>query len=155
MTLPPHFRIATVSTQDILPLRMKVLREGTPSQDPRYTEDDWEITTHLALYQHDEIVGTSSWLTNIFPLPHAHSNNCDTQLRGMAIDQSLQSTGLGAELLLYGVHMAQRNGAGIVWARARDSALRFYERNGFTTVGDAFTDEATGMSHHLVYFSCL
>jgi GNAT superfamily N-acetyltransferase len=155
MTLPPHFRIATVSTQDILPLRMKVLREGTPSQDPRYTEDDWEITTHLALYQHDEIVGTSSWLTNIFPLPHAHSNNFDTQLRGMAIDQSLQSTGLGAELLLYGIHIAQRNGAGIVWARARDSALRFYERNGFTTVGDAFTDEATGMSHHLVYFSCL
>jgi GNAT superfamily N-acetyltransferase len=155
MTLPPHFRIATVSTQDILPIRMKVLREGTPSQDPRYTEDDWEITTHLALYQHDEIVGTSSWLTNIFPLPHAHSNNFDTRLRGMAIDQSLQSTGLGAELLLYGIHIAQRNGAGIVWARARDSALRFYERNGFTTVGDAFTDEATGMSHHLVYFSCL
>ena len=155
MTLPPHFRIATASTQDILPLRMKVLREGTPSQDPRYTEDDWEITTHLALYQHDEIVGTSSLLTNIFPLPHAHSNNFDTQLRGMAIDQSLQSTGLGAELLLYGIHIAQRNGAGIVWARARDSALRFYERNGFTTVGDAFTDEATGMSHHLVYFSCL
>jgi len=100
-------------------------------------------------------VGTSSWLTNIFPLPHAHSNNFDTQLRGMAIDQSLQSTGLGAELLLYGIHIAQRNGAGIVWARARDSALRFYERNGFTTLGDAFTDEATGMSHHLVYFSCL
>ena len=113
MTLPPHFRIATASTQDILPLRMKVLREGTPSQDPRYAEDDWEITTHLALYQHDEIVGTSSWLTNIFPLPHAHSNNFDTQLRGMAIDQSLQSTGLGAELLLYGIHIAQRNGAGM------------------------------------------
>jgi GNAT superfamily N-acetyltransferase len=100
-------------------------------------------------------VGTSSWLTKTFPLPHAHSNNFDTQLRGMAIDQSLQSTGLGAELLLYGIHIAQRNGAGIVWARARDSALKFYERNGFTTVGDAFTDEATGMSHHLVYFSCL
>jgi hypothetical protein len=50
--------------------------------------------------------------------------------------------------------MAQRNGAGIVWARARDSALKFYEKNGFTTVGDAFLDEATGMSHHLVYFQC-
>jgi hypothetical protein len=37
-----------------------------------------------------------------------------------------------------------------VWARARDSALAFYERNGMTVVGDAFTDEATGMSHHLV-----
>ena len=133
---------------------MKVLRDGTPSQDPRYAEDDWDVTTHLALYKYEEIVGTSSWLTKVFPLPHAHSNNFDTQLRGMAVDQSLQSTGLGAELLLYGVHMAQRNGAGIVWARARDSALKFYEKNGFTTVGDAFLDEATGMSHHLVYFQC-
>lgn len=133
---------------------MKVLREGTPSQDPRYTEDDWEITKHLALYKDDEIVGTSSWLTKPFPMPHAHSNNFDAQLRGMAIDQSLQSTGLGAELLHYGVHMAQRNGAGIVWARARDTALKFYEKNGFNTVGDAFLDEATGMSHHLVYFQC-
>ena len=154
MTLPPHFRIAIASTQDILPIRMKVLRDGTPSQDPRYAEDDWDVTTHLALYKYEEIVGTSSWLRKTFPLPHAHSNNFDTQLRGMAVDQSLQSTGLGAELLLYGVHMAQRNGAGIVWARARDSALKFYEKNGFTTVGDAFLDEATGMSHHLVYFQC-
>lgn len=154
MTLPSSFRIAIASTQDILPIRMKVLREGTPSQDPRYTEDDWEITKHLALYKDDEIVGTSSWLTKPFPMPHAHSNNFDTQLRGIAIDQSLQSTGLGAELLHYGVQLAQQNGAGIVWARARDSALQFYEKNGFTTVGDAFTDEATGMSHHLVYFQC-
>lgn len=154
MTLPSSFRIAIASTQDILPIRVKVLREGTPSQDPRYTEDDWEITKHLALYKDDEIVGTSSWLTKPFPRPHAHSNNFDTQLRGMAIDQSLQSTGLGAELLHYGVQLAQQNGAGIVWARARDSAMQFYEKNGFTTVGDAFTDEATGMSHHLVYFQC-
>ena len=72
----------------------------------------------------------------------------------MAVDQSLQSTGLGAELLLYGIQLAQRNGAGIVWARARDSALKFYEKNDFTAVGDAFLDEATGMSHHLVYFQC-
>jgi hypothetical protein len=31
--------------------------------------------------------------------------------------------------------------------------LRFYERNGFAVVGEAFTDEATGMSHHLVVTS--
>jgi GNAT superfamily N-acetyltransferase len=154
MTLPPHLRIAVASTTEILPLRMKVLREGTPSQDPRYAEDDWDITTHLALYSDDIIVGTSSWLTKQFPSPNTQSNNFDTQLRGMAIDQSLQSTGLGAELLIYGIQLAQSNGAGVVWARARDSALRFYERNGFTAVGDAFIDEATGMSHHLVYCEC-
>jgi hypothetical protein len=40
-----------------------------------------------------------------------------------------------------------------VWARARDSALRFYQNNGFAVEGDAFMDEATGMSHHLVVMS--
>jgi predicted GNAT family N-acyltransferase len=37
-----------------------------------------------------------------------------------------------------------------VWARARDSAIGFYERAGFTVVGDVFVDDATGLDHHLV-----
>jgi len=37
-----------------------------------------------------------------------------------------------------------------VWARARDSALYFYERRGFEVHGDGFMDEPTAMPHHIV-----
>jgi len=38
----------------------------------------------------------------------------------------------------------------VVWARARDSALGFYEKCGFMAMGDGFIDEPTNMPHHIV-----
>lgn len=145
MTAQPTIEV--VSVDDIVALRMAVLRDGTPSQDPRYPEDNLPDCLHLALRLEGEIVGTSTWLTRAWPLmPDAPA----TQLRGMAVASSLQSRGLGAMLLRAGIERAGEQRHAFVWARARDTAIRFYERNGFTVVGDAFTDEATGMSHHLV-----
>ena len=153
MSRSNSFRMAVVETADILPLRLKVLREGTPSKDPRYAEDDLDITRHIALFDSDEIIATSTWLTRDFPqislvIPDLQLPG--VQLRGMAVDHHLQGCGIGAQLLNHGVAYAKSLGAGLVWARARDSALRFYEQNDFRVVGDAFNDEATGMSHHLV-----
>jgi GNAT superfamily N-acetyltransferase len=140
--------IGTATTAEILPLRMAVLRDGTPSRDPRYAEDDHDTTLHLVARGADGvIVATSSWLPRPFP---PEPDTPAVQLRGMAVDKSLQSRGVGASLLAAGIAHARGLGAINVWARARDTALVFYERNGMTAVGDVFTDEATGMSHHLV-----
>lgn len=145
MTAQPMIEV--VSVDDIVALRMAVLRDGTPSRDPRYPEDDLPDSLHLALRLEGEIVGASTWLRRAWPLdPDAPA----TQLRGMAVASSLQSRGLGAMLLRAGIERAREQRHAYVWARARDTAIRFYERNGFTMVGEAFTDEATGMSHHLV-----
>ena len=150
MTTPQNFpyRVDTATTEEILPLRMAVLRDGTPSRDPRYAEDDHEGTVHMVLRDEaDVIVATSTWLPRAFPIdPDAPA----IQLRGMAVDTSLQSRGVGAQLLAAGIERAKSLGAHNVWARARDTALTFYERNGMHVVGDAFLDDATGMSHHLV-----
>lgn len=146
-----NVRIAAVPTESILSLRMEVLRDGTPSQNPRYSEDDLEGTVHFAAFSSgpdgDEIVGTSTWLTREYP--HAPGVPA-VQLKGMAVKKTLQSAGIGAQLLRHGIDEARRNGARLVWARARDTALAFYERNGLAAEGDAFMDEATGMSHHMV-----
>ena len=36
----------------------------------------------------------------------------------------------------------------VVWARARDTALPFYVRHGFSTVGVGYVDLTTGLPHH-------
>lgn len=145
------YRLGTATTEEILPLRMSVLRDGTPSQDPRYAEDEDDSTVHLVM-RNDAgvIVATSTWLPRPFP---AEPNAPGVQLRGMAVDKTLQSRGVGAVLLAAGIERARGLGAHNVWARARDAALAFYERNGMNVVGDAFLDDATGMSHHLVVTS--
>lgn len=145
--MTPQPSIEVVSVEDIVALRMAVLRDGTPSQDPRYPEDGMPDSLHLALRLDGEIVGTSTWLERAWP----HEPDAPAiQLRGMAVASRLQSRGLGAVLLNAGIERAREKDHAFVWARARDTAIPFYERNGFTMVGEAFTDEATGMSHHLV-----
>jgi len=142
-----HGSARVLATDDVLPLRMRVLRDGTPSRDPRYPEDDLDGTVHLGTVRDGRVVATSTWLPR--PCPVAPGERA-VQLRGMAVDPALQGTGVGRTLLRAGTGRARRDGATLVWARARDTALGFYSAEGFETVGDAFIDESTGLSHHLV-----
>lgn len=139
--------MSIVSTEALLPLRMAVLRNGTPSQDPRYADDDLPGSTNLGIFDGAQLVACSTWLPRPWPLD---SEKPAMQLRGMAVAQQLQGSGLGATLLAAGIDRAQAMGCTYVWARARDSALYFYERHGFATTGEQFIDEATGLGHHLV-----
>lgn len=150
MNQSPAWVVERCSTIEILPLRMSVLRDGTPSQDPRYEQDDLDGTVHLAVRDYDnggEIIAASTW--RLRPWPHDDQASA-VQLRGMAVAKHVQGRGLGGVVLRAGINHAQALGAQYVWARARDSALYFYEHHGFTVVGDGFVDEATGFGHHLV-----
>jgi GNAT superfamily N-acetyltransferase len=139
--------VEEVPTAEVLVLRMSVLRDGTPSQDPRYADDDAEGSVNLGIRESGILIACSTWLPRPWPLD---VDVPATQLRGMAVAKHLQSKGLGRILLQAGIDRAVSMDSTYVWARARDNALYFYERNGFATVGDQFIDEASGLGHHLV-----
>ena len=139
--------VEEVPTSEVLVLRMAVLRDGTPSQDPRYADDDAEGSVNLGIRESGILVACSTWLPRPWPLDQSAPA---TQLRGMAVAKHLQSKGLGNILLQAGITRAKAHESTYVWARARDRALYFYERNGFETIGDQFIDEASGLAHHLV-----
>ena len=139
--------VVEVPTSEVLVLRMSVLRDGTPSQDPRYADDDAEGSVNLGIRESGILVACSTWLPRPWPLDQSAPA---TQLRGMAVAKHLQSKGLGNILLQAGITRAKTLESTYVWARARDRALYFYERNGFETIGDQFIDETSGLAHHLV-----
>ena len=141
------YLVAEVPTAEVLVLRMSVLRDGTPSQDPRYAEDDTEGSVHLGIRESGILIACSTWLPRPWPLD---VDAPATQLCGMAVEKHLQSKGLGRILLDAGITRAKSLNSTYVWARARDNALYFYEKNRFATIGDQFIDEATGLGHHLV-----
>jgi len=97
-----------------------------------------------------QVIATSTWIPRPYPFDEATPPTPAVQLKGMAVAKTAQGLGLGAALLASGIEHATSLGAKCVWARARDSALYFYERHGFETVGEQFIDEATGMGHHVV-----
>ena len=137
-------RVVEVTSADTYPLRMAVLRHDTPTKEVAFPEDDWPGTVHLAVELDGELVATSTWV------PRELDGASAVQLRGMATARGLQGRGLGGILLAAGCRRAAAAGYELVWARARDSALGFYERHGFEVRGDGFVDDATQLPHHLV-----
>lgn len=145
--MPVDPEIVDLAAADTHDLRRRVLRQGTPSTDVRYRQDDVPGTFHLGVRLDGRLVGTSSWAVERWPgapdLPAV-------RLRGMAVEPGLQRGGCGSILVAAGVERAIASGARLVWATARDGVLGFYERCGFEVVGDGFVDEATALPHHTV-----
>ena len=136
--------VVEISATDTHALRLAVLRFDTPTKEVVFAEDEWPGSWHLGARLGGELVGTSSWV------PRDHDGGTAVQLRGMATARHLQGAGVGGVLLERGCEIAAERGFPVVWARARDAALMFYERHGFEVVGDGFVDEATQLPHHLV-----
>lgn len=138
--------IVELSAADTHPLRRRVLRNGTASDDVVFDGDDLDSTFHLGARLDGELVGISSWMSRAYPDRPAEPA---FQLRGMATDPALQrGRGVGSALLLAGLDRCAALGATLIWARARDTALAFYERHGFQAVGLGYTDLTTGLPHH-------
>jgi len=142
-----QFVVTRIALADTQPLRIAVLRRGTPAKTAVYDGDEHPDTVHIGARADGAIVATSTWIRAPWQESPAESA---VQLRGMAVDDSLQGTGVGRKLIDAGIDHARSVGARFVWAKARDSALEFYVRCGFRVVGEQFTEPASGMPHHLV-----
>jgi len=136
--------IVELTPQETHPLRLAVLRADTPTKEVVFPEDTWPGALHLGVRRDGELVATSSWI------PREHEGQPAVQLRGMATAHAVQGTGIGGLLLEAGCARYRAAGKATVWARARDAALAFYQRNGFEVEGDGFIDNATQLPHHLV-----
>jgi GNAT superfamily N-acetyltransferase len=143
--------VVDLEAADTHSLRRSVLRVGVPATDVEFAEDTWPGVRHLGLRLADELVAVSTWVPRAAPddVP-VDPDERAVQLRGMATRADLQGTGLGGVLLDGGCALMAEGGATQIWARARDSALVFYERHGFAVVGNGFIDANTQLPHHLV-----
>jgi GNAT superfamily N-acetyltransferase len=137
--------IVELGAADTSPLRRTVLRDGTLSDVVEFDGDDLTTTFHLGVRLDGEVVAISSWMRRPFD---AEPDRDAFQVRGMATDPAHRGRGFGHRLLVAGIERCRERGATLVWARARDTALGFYERRGFTTVGPGYIDTTTGLPHH-------
>jgi len=139
--------VREISTEQVQPIRLAVLRADTPTRETRFAEDDWPGCVHLGAFDGDTLIATSTWIPReITTRPGVPA----VQLRGMATLQSHQSRGVGSAIIATGLERARAGGAMLVWANARDAAMAFYEREGFRIEGDGFVDATTQLPHHVV-----
>ena len=137
--------IVELTADETHPLRRLVLRDGTRSDAVVFDGDELATTFHLGCSRGGGLIGVSTWMARCYPDRPADRGY---QLRGMATDPNHRGCGAGAAMLHAGIGRCRSVGAALVWARARDTALGFYEQHGFTTVGLGYVDLTTGLPHH-------
>lgn len=123
-------------------LRLRVL--GNPSPGPA---DARAGTFHYAAYDATgRVVGVATAFEEATPF---RQGRAAFRIRGMAVEPEVQGTGAGRLVLREVVARCRVEGAEVVWANGRDSALPFYERFGFLVIGEGFA-EPNGIPHHVV-----
>lgn len=135
-------RVGAAETYD---LRARVLRDGDLSA-ALVSDDDLPGAWHLGAHQSSLLLGVASF----YPRPCPCASDVDAiQLRFMAVDPAARRRRVGRSLLDRAIRELREQHVPLLWANGRDTALGFYERAGFTVVGEGFIHEP-GLPHHLI-----
>lgn len=128
---------------EVVPLRRLVLRPGQEVRPSDY--DRSPGIRHVVAVDGRTVVGCAS----VYPSPY-EGEPAAWQLRGMAVAPELQSSGIGARVLLGAIDIVRAAGAPLLWANARVTALGFYERLGFEVVGEEYLYGPLELPHKLI-----
>lgn len=143
----PKPLIREASLEEILPLRKRMLIEGTGRPTPYFDGEDVPSTLHIAAFDGEACVACSTWMPSEW-------DSCPAwRLRGMATDTAWQGKGIGRAILTYAEKELRRRGATTCWCTARTSAEQFYQKTGWRTVSEEFNISGIGphvrMTHDL------
>ncbi|MFK7749474.1 MAG: GNAT family N-acetyltransferase [Kordia sp.] len=142
--------IKEITATTAFKVRHPVLREGKPIDSCQFTGDDFPTTFHLGYYIHDELVGVVTLMKNSYKeLDHKNAY----QLRGMAVLTNFQKRGIGDALVKKAEEMILARGGTFIWMNAREIAVRFYEKLGYTKHDVPFTIPKIGL--HFVMIKTL
>jgi predicted GNAT family N-acyltransferase len=135
--------VEEVAAEVTYPLRQAVLRPD--GGDVVWAGDEDAGTFHLAARDADgRIVGVVRFSPAACPWRDAAH---PWQLRGMATDTTVRGSGAGKALVVAGLAALRGRGADLVWCDAREAAVGFYARMGFTVVTEAY--DKPGIGPHL------
>lgn len=141
--MPIHF----ITAREIWPLRHKVLRPHMTLADCDYPHDNDANTFHLAKVEADRILCIGSFYMESSP---ALKGWKQYRLRGMATEPDRRGAGLGSELIQFAREHLRTQKADLLWCNARENALPFYAKLGFTKQGSAFDIPGIG-PHYLLW----
>ncbi len=87
-----------------------------------------ERALHIGAFDGKILIGVGSF----------YSQGTKARLRKLAVDPNYQKMGIGSDIVLHGARVMQKNGAGLLWCDARQTARAFYEKLGFDVDAEPF-----------------
>ena len=144
--------VKIISSQETYPLRLNVL---WPHFD-KLTQcgidiDEVEGTFHVGAFKNGEVVSVGTFLIQ----KHKKFDyEKQYRLRAMATSPKVRGEGFGQKVIDFAVNELKNRNEKILWCDARKIALGFYEKMGFTIIGDYYDVPKIG-PHKLMYYNII
>lgn len=119
-------KVEKLSLEEVLPIRQEVLWSDKPLSYC-YVDGD-ETAQHFGIKIHGEVVCVAS----------IYRDKDTARLRKFATKSAFQRQGLGTLVLDFLVEYLQSQGITLLWFDARETAIPFYKKKGFTVQGERF-----------------
>lgn len=133
------FSYHSTEYQQALHLRDKILRKPLGLQFTEAELKKDEEDTHFGLFEEGKIIACLTLTTN---------ENGRMKMRQVAVDDSVQTKGIGRELSLAAEKYALENGYHTMFCNARKAASGFYLKLGYKIIGAEFTE--VNIPHYLM-----
>lgn len=116
-------------------LREKILREPLGSS---FTDQELEEEKHhfqIAGFLDDNIIATSVLVPK----------GDEMKMQRVVVTENLRNLNIGSEMMTFCENFASDKNVKVMYCHARDSAVNFYIKNGYSGVGDYFDED--GIPH--------
>lgn len=133
--------VKQIDAKDTYDIRLKILRPNSTIEQCQYPGDTDDLTFHLGAYKDDKLVSVASFYMDNHPKIEA---DYQFRLRGMATLNDFRGEGMSSALLRTAFPLIKKNHVNTIWCNARTSAIGFYEKVGFETIGGEFDIEGIG-----------
>ncbi|MFA6597054.1 MAG: GNAT family N-acetyltransferase [Ignavibacteriaceae bacterium] len=120
-------------------LRHKILRQPLGLKYTQEQLNSEKDEFHFAAFEGDKLVGC---------LLMKAIDNKEIKMRQVAVDEDYQGKGVGKMLVLYSEKFVSVKGFSLITLHARKTAVPFYEKLKYETVGDEFTE--VGLPHFIM-----
>ena len=120
---------------DAVRLREKILREplGSSFTDQELEEEKYHF--QIAVFLDDAIIATAVLVPE----------GDEMKMQRVVVTENLRSLNIGSEMMTFCEKFASDKNFKVMYCHARDSAVNFYIKNGYTGIGDYFDED--GIPH--------
>jgi predicted GNAT family N-acyltransferase len=142
--------IKRIHAADTYALRHAILRPNQTLADCAYPCDHEPECCHIGAFEHGQLIGVGTIFPHAAPPQVPTAQGRVWQIRGMAVSEAVRGTGAGGKILqALLAHSSAYGTPCTIWCNGRVTVQGFYERFGFTAIGDVY--EMPGIGPHLLF----
>ncbi|MFG6114422.1 GNAT family N-acetyltransferase [Halobacillus sp. MO56] len=133
--------VKEISAEDTYRIRNKSLSQNQSIEKCHYHGDHLDTTFHLGAFENQKLEGIASFYMEATDAIHSQKQ---FRLRGLEVPNQDQSLRIATTLLHKANRILYHGNVEYIWCIAETAAQPFYERIGFSSIGETFETDPSG-----------